>query len=307
MHLPLLVICVCTYQRPERLRSSLRSLANLRLPLAVNVAVLVVDNDSDVQAGRKVVAEISEGFPLPLHCAVEKQRGIPCARNRSIDELESMGADYLVFIDDDEWVEADWLIQLYTYAQKLGGNSVVCGSVIRRWPDSAPAYYSNIFYRQKRKTGEELSYCATSNVLIPMSNIRSLGLRFNEQDPLGAGTDVIFFTELSAQGGKIVYCLEARVYEAVPESRANMRWLSRRKFSAGITLAKHKIAKGRGHTSIFVSALGQLLISSIGCILGLIFGGKRLGSGPWLRACRSAGMACGVFGVRSEFYRVVDH
>ncbi|WP_157954179.1 glycosyltransferase family 2 protein [Microbulbifer sp. A4B17] len=306
MH-PLLVICICTYQRPERLRSSLLSLAKLQLPLDLNVAALVVDNDSGTQAGRKVVEELSETFPFPLDCAVEEQRGIPCARNRCIDELGSMRADYLVFIDDDEWVEPDWLIQLYAYSQKLGGNSVVCGSVVRRWPDSVPAYYSQIFYRQKRKTGEALNYCATSNVLIPMSNIHSLGLRFNEQDPLGAGTDVIFFTEFKAKGGEIIYCLEARVYEAVPESRANMRWLSRRKFSAGITLAKHKLAKGRGHISIFVSAIGQLLISSIGCILGLIVGGKRLGSGPWLRACRSAGMACGVFGVRSEFYRVVDH
>ncbi|WP_444915360.1 glycosyltransferase family 2 protein [Microbulbifer sp. TRSA007] len=306
MH-PLLVICICTYQRPERLRSSLQSLAKLQLPTGLNVAALVVDNDSDTQAGREVVEELSGSFPFSLNCAVEERRGIPCARNRCIDELDNMGADYLVFIDDDEWVEPDWLIQLYDYSQKLGGSSVVCGSVVRRWPDSVPAYYSRIFYRQKRKTGEQLNYCATSNVLIPMSSIRSLGLRFNEQDPLGAGTDVIFFTEFKAKGGKIVYCLEARVYEAVPESRANMRWLSRRKFSAGITLAKHKLAKGRGHTSIFVSALGQLLISSIGCILGLIFGGKRLGSGPWLRACRSAGMACGVFGVRSEFYRVVDH
>ncbi|WHI45305.1 glycosyltransferase [Microbulbifer sp. VAAF005] len=199
MH-PLLVICICTYQRPERLRNSLQSLAKLQLPSDLNVAALIVDNDSDAQAGRKVVDELSESFPFPLNCAVEEQRGIPCARNRCIDELNNMGADYLVFIDDDEWVEADWLIQLYDYSQKLGGNSVVCGSVIRRWPDSVPAYYSHIFYRQKRKTGEELNYCATSNVLIPMSSIRSLSLRFNEQDPLGAGTDVIFFTEYKAKG-----------------------------------------------------------------------------------------------------------
>ncbi|MCO1333362.1 glycosyltransferase [Microbulbifer sp. OS29] len=306
MH-PLLVICICTYQRPERLRNSLQSLAQLQLPLNLNVSALVVDNDSVGQEGKGVVEELSGSFPFPIYCVVEEQRGIPCARNRCIRELQGMGADYLVFIDDDEWAEVDWLGQLYTYAKKLGGSTVVCGSVVRYWPDSAPQYYSRIFYRQKRKTGDELDYCATSNVLIPMSNVRSLDLRFNEQDPLDAGEDVIFFTELKAKGGKIVFCFEARVYEAVPESRANMRWLSRRKFSAGITLAKHKLAKGRGHSSILLSAVCQLLISGIGCILGMIVGGKRLGSGPWLRACRSAGMACGVFGVRSEFYRVVDH
>ncbi|WP_299944266.1 glycosyltransferase family 2 protein [uncultured Microbulbifer sp.] len=302
----LLDICICTCKRPNQLRGALQSLAVLQLPPDAAVTVTVVDNDPDGREGAQLVESLADGFPLPILCVLEERRGIPYARNRCIREAQRKGADYLVFIDDDEWVARDWLIRLFGYAQAIGGHSVVSGSVVRQLPDSVPEFYSGFFSRKRRETGDRLNYCATNNVLVPMQAIRALGLRFDERDPFGGGEDVLFFTEYSARGGEIVHCVEARVYEAVPECRANMRWLSRRKYSAGITLAKQKRASGRSHFSILMSAVFQFLMAGVSCILGLVLGGRRLGSRPWLRLCRSVGMACGVFGARSDFYRIVD-
>ncbi|MFA0812998.1 glycosyltransferase family 2 protein [Microbulbifer epialgicus] len=303
---PLLDICICTCKRPEQLRRALRSLAELELPADADVAVTVVDNDPEDRAGQAVVESLTNDFPLQVLYALEERRGIPFARNRCIQEAQSKGANYLIFIDDDEWVARDWLVQLFQYAQELGGSAVVNGSVVRELPESAPAYYAKFFSRRRRQTGDRLTYCATNNVLIPMTVIRELGLSFDERDPFGGGEDVLFFTELNAKGGEIVHCVEAKVFESVPESRANLRWLSRRKYSAGITLAKQKLLSGRSRFGILMSALFQLLIAGVACLLGGVFGGRRLGSRPWLRLCRSVGMACGVFGARSDFYRIVD-
>ncbi len=44
------------------------------------------------------------------------------------------GSDYLVFIDDDEWVEPDWLVNLYGYCKANGGNIIVSGKVISDLP-----------------------------------------------------------------------------------------------------------------------------------------------------------------------------
>lgn len=303
---PLLDICICTCKRPEQLRVALRSLAELELPADADVTVTVVDNDPENQEGQAVVEAFVADSPFPILYALEERRGIPFARNRCIQEAQAKGADYLVFIDDDEWVARDWLVRLFRYSQQLGGNSVVNGSVVRQLPDSVPAYYDNFFSRRKRQTGDRLTYCATNNVLIPMKMIREFSLSFDERDPFGGGEDVLFFSELNAKGGDIVHCVEAKVFEAVPISRANLRWLSRRKYSAGITLAKQKLLSGRSRPGIFLSAIFQLLTAGVLCLFGLVFGGVRLGSRPWLRFCRSVGMASGVFGARSDFYRVVD-
>ncbi|WP_020414297.1 glycosyltransferase family 2 protein [Microbulbifer variabilis] len=303
---PLLDICICTCKRPEQLRVALQSLAELDLPADADVSVTVVDNDPEEQGGKAVVESFATDSSLPILYVLEERRGIPIARNRCIQEAQGKNADYLIFIDDDEWVARDWLVKLFRFAQELGGNTVVNGSVIRELPDSVPTYYSRYFSRRKRQTGDHLTYCATNNVLIPMKIIREFSLSFDERDPFGGGEDVLFFSELHTKGGDIIHCAEAKVFEPVPISRANLRWLSRRKYSAGITLAKQKLQSGRSRLGILLSAIFQLMVAGVLCLFGLVFGGLRLGSRPWLRLCRSVGMACGVFGARSDFYRVVD-
>ncbi len=282
------------------LRRALSSLAAVELPESVEVSVTVVDNDPAGSA-RPVVQGVEPTFPLPLTYAVESRRGIPFARNRCLDEAQGKGADYLIFIDDDEWVAGDWLQKLYGFAHDAGDRAVVCGSVISLMPASAPDYFSMFFSRKRRRTGERLPYCATNNVLIPMAEVRRLGLRFDENRPFAGGEDVLFFTEANLHGVAIFHCAEAVVYEDVPECRATIRWLSRRKYSVGITLARQKMRAGRSRGMVLASALVQLLTASLVCLLGIAFNRQR--SRAWLRACRSAGMACGALGLESQFYR----
>lgn len=275
----------------------------MELPESLEVSVTVVDNDP-AESARPVVEEVEPSFPLPLVYAAESRRGIPFARNRCLDEAQAKGADYLVFIDDDEWVAGDWLQKLYGFAHDAGGNTVVCGSVISLMPAAAPDYYSMFFSRKRRRTGERLPYCATNNVLMPMAEIARLGLRFDENRPFAGGEDVLFFTEANLQGMSIFHCAEAVVYEDVPECRATIRWLSRRKYSVGITLARQKVLAGRSRGMVFASAMVQLLNASLVCVLGVAISRQR--ARAWLRACRSAGMACGALGAESQFYRGVN-
>ena len=297
---PLLDICICTCRRPELLRRALTSLSALELPDSVRVSVTVVDNDA-AQSARPAVRELEDGFPHPLTYAVEQQPGIPFARNRCLDEAYAKGADYLVFIDDDEWVAGDWLQKLYGFARDAGDAAVVCGSVISLLPAAAPDYFSMFFSRKRRRTGERLPYCATNNVIMPLAEIRKLGLRFDEERPFAGGEDVLFFTQMALGGIPIFHCAEAVVFEDVPESRANLSWLARRKYSVGITQARQKLLAGRSRAGVLASALVQLLAASLMCVLGAAVSRQR--SRAWLRACRSAGMACGVLGLESQFYR----
>jgi len=301
----LIDICICSCQRPAPLDAALASLAHMQIPAGVQVVVTVVDNDPAGSAAQVVDGRARE-FPLPLHYVSEPRRGIPVARNRGVAEALGRGADFLVFIDDDEWVEPDWLVKLYGYAVELGGDKVVSGHVIADVPVGTPALMAEFFQRKTCVTGERQEYCATNNVLIPIAVVRDLGLRFDEARLFAGGEDTLFFTEVTARGVEIVSCAEAVVHETIPPSRVSTRWQARRKYAAGTTQAAQKIACGRSRLRIFASGAAQILISSFKSCLFLLLGRRDESYRSWLKICRSAGMAAGVFGARVDFYKVVD-
>ena len=76
----------------------------------------------------------------------------------------------------------------------------------------------------------------TSNVLIDMVFVRRHGLRFEPE--LGwTGEDTLFFHAMYRKGGVLKYATNAVVYERVIPSRANVRWVVRRRYRAGQTRA----------------------------------------------------------------------
>ena len=299
----LLNIGVCSYRRPDQLRRLLQSFAGMRVPSSLQLLVTVIDNDPAGSA-QPVVAEMKASLPFSLGYCHEMRRGIPCARNRAIAEALIAEADYLVFVDDDEWVEVDWLEQLYNYALSKDG-AVICGRVKAEVPEGTRAVMAEFFERKVYPTGARRAYCATNNVLIPIAVVRDLSLRFDESRPFAGGEDTLFFTEVSARGVEILYCAEAVVHEVIPAERISVRWQSRRKFAAGTTQAVQKRACGRGRMGIIQSGVAQLLGALISAPLHFATGRTDSGYRSWLKACRSAGLIGGAIGVRSDFYRQI--
>lgn len=298
-------ICICSCQRPEPLRTALSSLAHIQVPPGTQTTVTVVDNDP-ARSAEPVVAELISSFPLPLDYCLEPRRGIPFARNMCIQEAHRLEADYLVFIDDDEWVEADWLIQLYGYACSVGGTAIISGKVVSQLPPDADPNLSNFFKRKHYSTGERRRYCATNNVLIPITVTRDHGLRFDEGRPFAGGEDTLFFTEATARGFDILSCAEAVVYEGIPANRLSLRWLSRRKYTVGITQAVQKEITGQPRMRIIISGIVQLLAALPMSLVFFLLGQKLKCYRSWLKACRSAGIIGGVLGAEASFYRVID-
>lgn len=303
--MPSLNICICTCKRETLLVQCLESVARVEVPANVHVTVTVIDNDADRSAEPSVNA-LTRQFPFPLQYVCEPRRGIPLARNRALDETYRLGSDYLLFIDDDEWVRPDWLRIIYEYAVAQNGNVIVSGEVIPELPDTTPPEIRGVYKIKNRKTGERVQSCATNNVLVPVSMIRGWGLRFDESNPLAGGTDTIFFHEAVSRGAVIHKCAEALVHEAIPASRANLKWLAKRKYRAGITEAWRKQRKGRPRAIILLASGLRVLSAAARSGLMALLGNKLARNENWLKACKSAGVFAGVFGARVESYRVID-
>ncbi|WP_022960576.1 glycosyltransferase family 2 protein [Spongiibacter tropicus] len=302
---PLINIAICSCQRPRLLSQALGSLAAMQRPHGIRLLISVIDNDRDGSA-RPVFDQWAPHFGDELVYQLERKRGIPCARNNAIDVAHEHGADYLIFIDDDEWVEPNWLCELYGYAIQLGGQAVVHGGVVPELPEGAPAYMREIFFEKRRATGTELGSCATNNVLIPIFVTRDLALRFDESRPLAGGTDTIFFCAAVERGVKIFECADARVHEEIPLSRLSSRWLAKRKYRAGITLARRKRAAGRTVTSLLFSSIVQIAMYALLALLARISFLPVPYYKALMKLSRSVGVLSGLFGAEADSYKEIE-
>ncbi|WP_370239613.1 glycosyltransferase family 2 protein [Neptunomonas phycophila] len=295
-------ICICTYMREQMLSDCLQSLVAVNVPDKVTVTVSVIDNDAS-GSSEGCVSRAAEALPFTVRYMQETKRGIPCARNRAIEESIQHGADFIVFIDDDEIVTADWLVNLYNYNVQKGGRAVVHGKVSQRLPDNLPPSIQGLYKGGKRFSGEALSACATDNVLIPIHLVTELELRFDESNPLAGGTDTIFFTQATSKGVEIFQCNEALVYETIPKQRATLKWLAKRKYRAGITDAWRKSQRGRSKTSIVMSASFHVVSSALKMLMMALLMRGLARNQSFLKMCRYAGVFMGVFGARVDSYR----
>ncbi|WP_321391978.1 glycosyltransferase [uncultured Desulfuromusa sp.] len=301
----LINICICTYKRNDLLSQCLNSLTRLQLSDDMHVHVTVIDNASDGHA-ETVIKFFEKKFSFPLHYHQEPRRGIPFVRNRAIDETIKLQSTFLVFIDDDEWVEPDWLMNLYVFCKGHGGSVVVSGRVISDLPSDVSSDIRGLFNKKSRSTGSWLKSCATDNVIIPVEIFKDQSLRFDVSRPLAGGTDTMFFCCVFEKGVPIIKCAEAVVHEIIPSNRLSLKWMCRRKYRSGITVAWRKKRSGRLPIVIAFSALTNIGFSAIKAAVFAAFKKNLRRNKCLLAVCRSSGILSGVMGKETDSYENTD-
>jgi len=267
--------------------------------------VVLIDNDPQGSA-RAVVEELDH--PRLRH-VVEPRPGIAFGRNRALEE--SVEADALVFIDDDERPLGGWLSALLTLWISSGA-AAVGGKVLSDFEEEPDSWLTSgrYFVRRSMPTGTEIAACATNNLLLDRRALERLGLRFDESLGLGGGEDTLFTTRLTRAGRRMVWCEEAVVVEHVPADRLRRTWVRQRSISHGNTLAKVSLRLASTRAARATS-VGHLVL---GGAVRLAVGGARRGLGSLLRQevhaargarsfWRGSGMLAGVFGVEYSEYR----
>lgn len=221
-----IAVALTTRKRPEMLGQCLSSMLALKIPDAA-ISLIVVENDVK-ELSADIVDSFRQTIPFPIHYVLETTSGIPFARNRAIDEALKLEADWLVFIDDDETVDPDWLLELLASAKKYQAD-VVHGRVIYQYPeDDKWAHLSekNFIYKH-RQDGKSVHSAATNNVIINARLFKpdGLGLRFDNALKFSGGSDTDFFNRARIKGARLVYGAKAIVYETVPIERCSLTWL----------------------------------------------------------------------------------
>ena len=231
-------VVVCTRDRPDDVKSCLRSLCYSRLrPLEV----LVVDQSSDGDTAR-VVGELGRLSPLPVRYLRLDTAGLTKARNAGI---RASRGEIVAFTDDDCIVDALWLDAV---RRELGGSHVscLCGQTkpASHGERPRPALLSTLNHDRRRLVRGKHNPIAIgrgNNMAFRRDDLLKLG-GFNEQIGVGAslcaGDDLDIFYRVLEVGGSIVHAPDAVVLHAQPDDwRAVVRKKRGYSISAAAILA----------------------------------------------------------------------
>jgi glycosyltransferase involved in cell wall biosynthesis len=218
------VVAVLTYRRPAALPEALAQVVE-QLDQVERASVLVVDNDTTPSAAA-AVARVAARDPR-VRYVHEPEPGIAAARNRAM--VECGPDDLLVFIDDDERPSRSWLATLVGAWEQYRSAAVV-GPVVSTFVAEPDDWITagRYFQRLRHATGATVRTAATNNLLLDLAQVRHRGLTFDHAFGLTGGSDTVFTRQLSALGGRIVWCDEALVYDAVPPERSTRAWVRAR-------------------------------------------------------------------------------
>lgn len=225
------------------------SLASIQKPDNAGISFLIVENN-DLPTLVETVADFRVQMPdYQIDYIVEEVLGISSARNRALNHSIEQGFDYLVYVDDDEFVEHDWLVKLLAERDRLDLDIV--GSPVRPKPFDEDLTFAQKLvwsgierrgYKSERKCRQKCAAgrgdsikVATGSWMGKLDFFRNTGLRFDSHFGLTGGEDWNLWAKAKSLGAKTGWACDAIVYETVPASRLKLTYHYRRNRDHNIT------------------------------------------------------------------------
>lgn len=226
---PAICVIIPTFRRPRGLETAMRSVAAQTGAGDLSLSLIVCDNSPEASARPQVERFVA---PFPVSYIHEPKTGVANARNSAVSACK---ADFIAFLDDDEEAPAGWLNHLLA-AQRQFDADVVFGPVTARIPDETRynrSYYEHFFSRFGPAQSEILPhYYGCGNSLLKTAALTSKTPFSTLQNEMG-GEDDILFTAMKMEGRRMVWAVDAPVFEDVPPARATLAYTLKRGFAYG--------------------------------------------------------------------------
>ena len=182
-------VIMLTYNREALVSRAIESILNQTYR---DFEYIIVDNGSSDKSG-----EIADTYAArdPRVRVIHRERGsIGAGRNTGLDAARG---EYITFIDDDDWVEPDFLAFLWKLLEDSGANISICGTegkaLDERWTMDVQEALVQLMWRKRYTAG------------FPMKLFRRAlaeGLRLSETDRYD---DIGLIYRLFARAGTVAY------------------------------------------------------------------------------------------------------
>jgi succinoglycan biosynthesis protein ExoM len=210
-------------------------IANLQHQTTENLftySAVIVDNDVN-RSAEKTVQQWQTQSTIRIDYYNQPEQNIALTRNKAVDNA---AGDFIAFIDDDEFPEATWLLNLFKTLQRYKADAVL-GPVRPYYVDGTPKWLikSKLCERPSYPTGTRLPgrETRTGNVLLSKSMFQNPGDRFDPAFGRTGSEDTNYFRMMEKKGRVYVWCEEAPAYETVPPERWTTDYYTTRSFRIG--------------------------------------------------------------------------
>lgn len=232
-----ITIGIPTYKRPAMLDKLLQSIFDCHLNPALikQLDIIIVDNDIE-KTGEHITAKwVKKTRPtFGLHYFNCPSKGLANVRNEIIEQAMLLEPDYMVGMDDDQYVTPNWLNELIATIVNNRGDFAL-GPVIPTFETAVPPAIAQWFEYQTIEDQKKVDFLETANLVMRAQFIKDQQLRFDTRfNTLGA-EDTYFGISALKKEANIFWAAKAFVYETIPEKRATLQWLIKRKFRVANT------------------------------------------------------------------------
>ena len=260
-----ITVCVCTYKRPELLKSLLQDLGKQETGELFTYSILVVDNDRQGSA-KAVVSEFAADQKIPADYYVQPEQNIALARNTAVGHA---AGDFIVFIDDDESPIQRWLLTLFEACIKHNVDGVL-GPVHPRYAVPPPRWVveGKFYDRRTYPTGFVIDWRKgrTGNTFLKKEIFAGVAEPFRSE--FRTGEDQDFFRRMIDKGHVFIWCDEAVAFEIVPPIRWNRTFLLKRALLRGHTSVAHPAFAARDILTSLVAAPTYVLALPFALAMG---------------------------------------
>jgi len=267
-------ISVCTSGDIEKLDTFIKSYLSIKPDERIGVKLTLIVNQKIFDKKR---------YPSFIRFRLEPKKGFASVRNRA---LRSNPPNHnLIFIDDDQIVNQEWLREIRRFSAIYPGE-ILSGPVLPINENNRSSYRAQIWHEmQKIKPYSSVSKAASNNLLIPPKVLNDPHCMFDEFFNSG-GEDTDLTMRLTQNGFIIRWIPTAIVHEIESLERFSQQWIQNRILK---DYQNYAIAFRRNNSSFlnliqFYRFIGNILICFVFSFFNKKFALKLLGNSYALRA-----------------------
>ncbi len=229
-------VVICCFNSTKRIAATLEHLQKIKTS-GILWEIVIVDNNSDDDTKEKALAIWSSNPVTRLKIVSENKRGLINAR---ITGVKSASYDIISFIDDDNWIESQWIDKVYSILKNNESLAACGGSSEAVFEISPPDWFTDFsFYYAVGKQQKESGY-----VSIQKGYLWGAGLTVKKKawnylfengfnnllkgrtgKSLTAGEDSEICFALILTGWKLWYEDSLKLQHYIPAARLNLPYL----------------------------------------------------------------------------------
>ena len=226
-------IVICCYNSEFRVPKVLTYIQNQKFKSQLDWEVLVVDNASTDRTG--VVAKQCWTMPgVELRVVNEPNPGISHARRRGFEEAHF---EIISFVDDDNWVEEEWIQKVYDTMYSDMEIGILGGFGTAAFEETPPAWFSSYEESyavgpQGASSGERTTSLYGAGLNIRKStwdNLQENGFKFQltgrKGNLISSGEDSELCLAVIFSGQKLFYRSDLTFYHFMPPGRLTWEYL----------------------------------------------------------------------------------